>query len=103
MSQSSVSVESRSVPLALDESPRRFGLMGKIVGTLAGVIVLFGLLVLGVVYQLTVGALRAQVDQRALAVATILSDSVAGHVIGKNSLELNSLVAKSALLEGVAY
>ena len=103
MSRSSVSIESQSLQITLGVSTRRIGLMWKIVGTLAGVIVLFGLLVIGVVYQMTVNALRAQVDQRALAVATMLSDAAAGHVIAKNTLELNGLVTKSALLDGVAY
>jgi methyl-accepting chemotaxis protein len=77
--------------------------MWKIVGTLAGVIALFGLLVLVVVHQLTVRMFRAQVDQRGLAIATTLSDAAAGNVIGRNSLELHVLVTKYALLEGVAY
>jgi HAMP domain-containing protein len=103
MSRSSVSIESQSLQVSLGVSSRRIGLMWKIVGTLAGVIVLFGLLIIGAVYQMTASALRAQVDQRALAVATMLSDGAAGNVIGKNSLELNSLVTKAALLDGVAY
>ena len=103
MSQSTVSFEARSVPMALEAGSRRIGLTMKIVGTLAGVIVVFALLVIGVVYHLTVRALRAQVDQRALTLATIMSDAAAGHVIARNALELNSVVAKSALLEGVAY
>ncbi|HEY1266510.1 MAG TPA: HAMP domain-containing protein [Candidatus Binatia bacterium] len=103
MSQSTVSIEARSVPMALEAGSRRIGLTMKIVGTLAGVIVVFALLVIGVVYHLTVRALRAQVDQRALTIATIMSDAAAGHVIARNALELNSVVAKSALLEGVAY
>ncbi|HEY2989175.1 MAG TPA: HAMP domain-containing protein [Candidatus Binatia bacterium] len=103
MSQESVSMESRSLSMGVGMNARRMGLMWKIVGTLAGVIVLFGLLVLGVVNYLTGRALRAQLDQRALAIATTLSDAAAGHVIAKNSLELNALVTKYALLEGVAY
>jgi HAMP domain-containing protein len=89
--------------MSVGAGSRRIGLMWKIVGTLAGVIVLFGLLVLGVVYSLTTRALRAQVDQRALAIVTTLSDAAAGHVIGRNSLELSALVTKYALLPGVAY
>jgi HAMP domain-containing protein len=103
MSRSSVSIESQSLQISVGVSTRRIGLMWKIVGTLAGVIVLFGLLIVGVVYQMTAGALRAQVDQRALAVATMLSDGAAGQVIAKNTLELNGIVTKAALLDGVAY
>jgi HAMP domain-containing protein len=103
MSRPSLPLESPSLRLTLGIKSGRIGLMWKIVGTLAGVIALFGLLVLVVVYQLTLRTFRAQVDQRGLAIATILSDSAAGHVIGRNALELNSLVTKSALLDGVAY
>lgn len=103
MSRSSVSIESQSLQITVGVNTRRIGLMWKIVGTFAGVIVLFGLLIIGVVYQMTAGALRAQVDQRALAVATMLSDGSAGQVIARNGLELNGIVTKAALLDGVAY
>ena len=103
MSRSSVSIESQSLQISVGVSTRRIGLMWKIVGTLAGVIVLFGLLIIAVVYQMTAGALRTQVDQRALAVATMLSDGAAGQVIARNGLELNGIVTKAALLDGVAY
>jgi HAMP domain-containing protein len=43
------------------------------------------------------------VDQRALAVATMLSDGAGGQIIARNSLELNGIVTKAALLDGVAY
>jgi len=103
MSRSSVSIESQSLQITVGVNTRRIGLMWKIVGTFAGVIVLFGLLIIGVVYQMTAGALRAQVDQRALAVATMLSDGAAGQVIARNGLELNGIATKAALLDGVAY
>ncbi len=103
MTQPSLSVESRSLPVSLEAGSRRIGLMWKIVGTLAGVIVLFGLLVLGVVNHLMGRALRAQLDQRALAIAITMSDAAAGNVIGRNFLELHALVAKYALLDGIAY
>src|ERR1051325_4352196 len=103
MSRSSVSIESQSLQISVGVNTRRIGLIWKIVGTLAGVIVLFGLLIIGVVYQMTAGALRDQVDQRALAVATMLSDGAGGQLIARNSLELNGIVTKAALLDGVAY
>jgi HAMP domain-containing protein len=103
MTQPSLSVESRSLPISLEAGSRRIGLMWKIVGTLAGVIVIFGLLVLGVVNHLMGRALRAQLDQRALTIAITMSDAAAGNVIGRNSLELHALAAKYALLDGVAY
>ena len=62
-----------------------------------------GLLFVAIVNQLIDRALRAQIDQRALVIATNLSDAAAGHVIGKNILELHALVTKYARLEGSAY
>jgi HAMP domain-containing protein len=103
MTQQSLSLGSRSLVGSLGVGWQRFGLMWKIVGTLAGVIVLFGLLVLGVVNHLTVRVLQEQLDQRAFAIATNLGDAAAGHVMGRNALELHALVTKYALLEGVAY
>jgi len=103
MTQESLSLESRSLLGSLGIGWQRFGLMWKIVGTLAGVIFLFGLLVLGVVKHLTVRMLQEQLDQRAFAIATNLSDAAAGHIMRRNALELHALVTKYALLEGVAY
>jgi sensor histidine kinase regulating citrate/malate metabolism len=75
----------------------------KIVGALAGMMLVFGLLLIGIVNQLIVGALRNQIDQRASVMATNLSDAAAGHVIGRNVLELHALVTKYVRLEGSAY
>jgi len=66
-------------------------------------ITFLGLLIISVVYQLTSGALRDQFDQRALAIATNLSDAAAAHVVRKNVLDLSGLVRKYALLQGVEY
>jgi HAMP domain-containing protein len=70
---------------------------------LAAMITLLGLLITGVVYQFTEDALRHQFDERALAIATNLSDAAATHVVRKNTLELSGLVGKYALLQGVEY
>jgi len=70
---------------------------------LAALITLLGLFIIGVVYQLTSGALRDQFDQRALAIATNLSDAASANVVRKNVLELYGLVRKYALLQGVEY
>ena len=69
----------------------------------AALITLLGLFIIGVVYQLTSGALRDQLDQRALAIATNLSDAASANVVSKNVLELSGLVRKYALLQGVEY
>jgi sensor histidine kinase regulating citrate/malate metabolism len=75
----------------------------KIIGTIAGTMLVFGLLMVAVVNQLMGSALRTQIDQRALVVATNLSDAAAGHVIGRNILELHALVTKYGRLDGAAY
>jgi sensor histidine kinase regulating citrate/malate metabolism len=79
------------------------GLKSRIAATLAGVIILFGLFVLGIVYELMGRTLRTQLDYRALAIATNLSDAVAGYVVWKNPLEIYAYLTKYALLEGAAY
>jgi HAMP domain-containing protein len=82
---------------------QRFGLMWRVVGTFAGVIIIFGLLVLGAVHHLMFRALEAQLHQRSLAIVTNLSDAAAGYVLARNSLQLHALMTKYALLDGVAY
>jgi HAMP domain-containing protein len=70
---------------------------------LAALITLLGLFIISVVYQLTSGALRDQLDQRAVAIATNLSDAASANVVRRNVLELYGLVRKYALLDGVEY
>ncbi len=103
MTEKSLSLERSN--LVRSESVRRhgIGLRWKITGTFVGVIALLGLLVVGIVNQLMSQALRSQIDQRALVIATNLSDVAAGHVVGRNLLALHALLTKYALLEGVAY
>lgn len=79
------------------------GLAWKITINFVGMILFLGIFVVGVVYELTGRALRAQINQRALAIATNLSDAAVGHVIGKNILDLHVLVTKYSRLEGTAY
>jgi HAMP domain-containing protein len=79
------------------------GLAWKITISFAGMIMLVDVFIVGVVYELTGRALRAQVNERALAIATNLSDAAVGHVIGKRILELRVLVTKYARLPGTAY
>ncbi len=79
------------------------GLRWRITGTLVGLTVIFGLFVLLSVGRMLVQTLRAQLNRQSLAVARNLSDAAAGYVIGRNLLHLNALVAKYALLDGVAY
>jgi HAMP domain-containing protein len=85
------------------KKPQGIGLAWKITLNFVGMIMVLGIFVVGVVYQLTGRALRAQVHQRALAIATNLSDASSGHVLAKNILDLHVLVSKYARLEGTAY
>ena len=54
-------------------------------------------------FQLMRVALCSQIDQRASAIATNLSNAAAGHGAGKNALELDALVSRYGRLEGAAY
>jgi HAMP domain-containing protein len=60
-------------------------------------------MVIGIVYYYTGNALQKQVDLRAAAIASNLSDASAGYVSRKVSLELDALIAKYGRLDGVAY
>ena len=91
----------RAKPLSL--SWQGISLEWKIMGTVATVMLVFGFLLVIVANQLMGRALRTEIDQRALAIATNLSDGAAGHVIGKNILDLYALLTKYARLEGAAY
>lgn len=75
----------------------------RIIGIIASILLVLGLLLTGVMYRLLGQALRSQIDQRALVAATNLSDAAAGYVIGKNTLELHALVTKHARFSGSAY
>jgi sensor histidine kinase regulating citrate/malate metabolism len=75
----------------------------KITGTVAAVMLVFGLLLLIIAHQLMGRGLQSEIDQRTVVMATNLSDAAAGHVIRKNILELSALLTKYARLEGAAY
>ena len=75
----------------------------KFVTAFAGLILLLGICVIGIVYYLTGNALQRQVDLRSAAIAANLSDAAAGYVSRKNALELDALIAKYGRLDGVAY
>ncbi len=80
-----------------------FGLTWKVTIGIVSTITLLGLLIVGVVYRLTSGALQDQFDQRAFAIATNLKDAATAHVVRNNILELYGLVRQYALLQGVEY
>lgn len=83
----------------LSLSWRDMSLDWKILGS---VMVVFGLLFVGTVYMFG-RALRSQVEQRTVLMATNLSDAAAGDLMGRNILELHALVVKYARLPGSAY
>ena len=70
---------------------------------MATVILVFGVLVVVIANQFMGRALRSENDQRALAIATNLSDAAAGPVMEKNILAIYVLVTKYARLNNAAY
>jgi HAMP domain-containing protein len=103
MSQESISVDTAKVSSPLAVSWQGAGLRWKISVSFSGLILLLGGLVIGIVYYLTDDALHRQVNLRAMAIATNLSDASAAYVSRRNTLELDVLIAKYGRLDGVAY
>jgi HAMP domain-containing protein len=103
MAQETASVESSKMVKPVSINWQRGGLRWKISTTFSGLILVLGVLVIGIVYYFTADALQKQVDLRATAIATNLSDAAAGFVSRKSTLELDALVAKYGRLDGVAY
>jgi HAMP domain-containing protein len=79
------------------------GLKWKIGGIYTAVMLVLGVGVIAAVYQIAQGALRDQLDKRALAITTNFSDAAAGYVASRNLLALHALARKYTLLDGVAY
>jgi len=103
MPQDSISVESSNMTKPMSLGWQGLGLKWKIGGSLSGLLLLLGLLVMGIVYYLTGNALQRQANLRASAIATNLSDAAAGFVSRNSILEIDALIAKYGRLEGVAY
>jgi HAMP domain-containing protein len=103
MSEESVSVKTSKFTQTLPFPGRSMSLKWKLGVASGGTVLLMGLLVLALVYFLTGNALRKQVDFRASAIATNLSDAAAPYMSRRSVLELDALVAKYGRLEGVAY
>jgi HAMP domain-containing protein len=87
----------------MDRESHRVSLKWKIGGTYAAVMLILSFLVIAAMYRLIDNMLRDQLDKRALAVATNLSDASAGYLAGRNLLGLHALLTKYSLLDGVAY
>src|SRR5690242_12420950 len=103
MTQESLSLESSKIAKAATAPSQTGGLKWTITSAFSGVIIVLGLCVIGIVYYLTGNALQHQVELRATAIATNLSDASAAYVSKKSVLELDALIAKYGRLEGVAY
>ena len=82
---------------------RVISLKWKIGGMYAGMILALSILVIAAVYSVSQYTLQHQLDRRALAIATNLSDAAAGHLASKNLFALHTLARKYMLLEGAAY
>ncbi len=103
MPQEFASPETSHAGKTVSAPSQKGGLKRKMVISFSGLILILGILVSAIVYFLTGNALRKQVDLRAAAIATNLSDASAGFVSRKSTLEIDALVAKYGRLEGVAY
>ena len=103
MAEESVSLENSKLINGIPMARRSWSLKWKIGAALGGTVLLFGILVLGVVYYLTGNALRRQINFRSSAIATNLSDAAAPYVSRRSVLELDALVIKYGRLDGVAY
>jgi len=66
-------------------------------------VLIFGLLFVAIVNQLMDRALRTQMDESAVVIATNLSDAAAGYLASKDVLPLKTTVTKYARLNRVAY
>lgn len=103
MAQDSISIDTANVSKSLSIPWQGAGLRWKISASFSGLILLLGGLVIGIVYFITDNALHRQVDLRAMAIATNLSDASAAYVSRRSTLELDVLIAKYGRLDGVAY
>lgn len=103
MPQESASIETSKIAKPMPLPWQRGGLKWKFSAAFSGLILLLGILVIGIVYYFTASALERQVELRAAAIATNLSDAAAGYVSKKSTLELDALIAKYGRLDGVAY
>ena len=80
MVEESVSLDNSKLGKVPPFSWQAMSLKWKIGSAFSGMILLLGVLVVSIVYVLTSSALHKQVNFRASAIATNLSDAAAGHV-----------------------
>lgn len=103
MPQESVSFETSKIAKPVTLPLQRGGMKWKITSSFSGLLLALGICVIGIVYYLTGNALQRQVDLRAAAISTNLSDAAAPYVAKKSTLELDALSAKYGRLDGLAY
>jgi HAMP domain-containing protein len=103
MAQESLSFETSKVAKPMTLPLHRGGIKWKMTSAFSVLLLALGICVIGIVYYLTGNALQRQVDLRAAAVSTNLSDAAAGYVSKKSTLELDALIAKYGRLDGLAY
>jgi HAMP domain-containing protein len=103
MAQESLSFETSKVVKPMTLPLHRGGIKWKMTSAFSVLLLALGICVIGIVYYLTGNALQRQVDLRAAAVSTNLSDAAAGYVSKKSTLELDALIAKYGRLDGLAY
>jgi sensor histidine kinase regulating citrate/malate metabolism len=82
---------------------QHFNLEWKVTGIIVTTLFVVGLLFVTIANQLMGRALQAQIDHRALVMATNLSDAAAAYVLAGNTREVHVLVTKYARLSGAAY
>ena len=103
MAQESLSFEASKIAKPISLPLQRGGIKWKMTSAFSGLLLALGVCVIGIVYYLTGNALQRQVDLRAAAISTNLSDAAAGYVAKKSTLELDALIAKYGRLDGLAY
>jgi HAMP domain-containing protein len=89
--------------MTVEPRDRDIGLMGKIGRNFVLLIVVLGLGVGVIVYDVAGRILYERHNQLTALVTTNLSDAATTHVVSKDILQLKTLVTKYARLDGVAY
>src|SRR5258706_706036 len=79
------------------------GLTGKMIGTFAGIVAIFGLVTVGIVYYRLANAIIGQAIQRATLTAVNLGDSVPAYLLAKDTAKLRELLRNHASKPGIAF
>src|ERR1051325_11027408 len=79
------------------------GLRWKIGAVFSGMGIALAIALLVSAYPFADRMLRNQLEKRALTIATNLSDTAAGYMMGEDLLRLNTMLRKYTLLDGLAY